>query len=169
MPLNAFVIRPFGVKEVVLPGKDERTPSGETVRTCPVAFIDFDKIHRQLIDPALARLKMLANTTEVVVSAGNIREDMFHLLMTADLVIADVTVHNPNVFYELGLAHALRKPVVLISASEDDVPFDVRHIRVIYYDVNDPFWGDKLLNKVAENILSAIRNPEEAIYNNSPE
>jgi hypothetical protein len=41
----------------------------------------------------------------------------------------------------LGLAHALEKPVVLVSSNEADVPFDLQHIRVIYYDVNDPFWG----------------------------
>jgi hypothetical protein len=44
------------------------------------------------------------------------------------------------------------------------VPFDLQHIRVIYYDVNDPFWGTKLIEKVAENILSALTNPEEAIF-----
>ena len=71
---------------------------------------------------------------------------------------------NPNVFYELGLAHALKKPVVLISSNEGDVPFDLKHIRVIYYDVTDPFWGQKLVEKVAENIISAIKNPEEAIF-----
>ena len=61
-------------------------------------------------------------------------------------------------------AHALKKPVVLVSANEPDVPFDLKHIRVIYYDVNDPFWGNKLIDKVAENILSAIKNPEEALF-----
>ena len=65
---------------------------------------------------------------------------------------------------ELGLAHALKKPVVLVSSNEEDVPFNLKHIRVIYYDVTDPFWGTKLLDKVAENILSAIQNPEEAIF-----
>lgn len=65
---------------------------------------------------------------------------------------------------EVGLAHALEKPVVLVSSNEDDVPFDLHHIRVIYYDMMDPFWGQKLLDKVAENILSAIKNPEEAIF-----
>ena len=55
---------------------------------------------------------------------------------------------------------------MLVSSNEDDVPFDVRHIRVIYYDVSDPFWGEKLITKVAENILSAIKNPEEAIFTN---
>jgi hypothetical protein len=47
----------------------------------------------------------------------------------------------------------------LVSAREEDVPFDLQHIRVIYYDVSDPFWGAKLIEKVAENILSAIQNP----------
>ena len=62
----------------------------------------------------------------------------------------------------------MQKPVVLVSSNQDDVPFDLQHIRVIYYDVNDPFWGEKLIKKVAENILSAINNPEEAIFNTTP-
>jgi hypothetical protein len=53
--------------------------------------------------------------------------------------------------------------VVLVSSNEADVPFDVRHVRVIYYDVSDPFWGDKLIAKVAENVVSALSNPKEAI------
>jgi len=51
-----------------------------------------------------------------------------------------------------------------VQAFDKDVPFDLQHIRVIYYDVTDPFWGVKLLDKVAENILSAIQNPEEAVF-----
>lgn len=72
-------------------------------------------------------------------------------------------------FYELGLAHAMKKPVVLVSSNQEDVPFDLQHIRVIYYDVYDPFWGEKLMNKVAENILSAINDPEEAIFKYPPD
>jgi hypothetical protein len=83
----------------------------------------------------------------------------------AKVLVAELTTKNPNVFYELGLAHALDKPVVLVSSNEQDVPFDLRHIRVIYYDVTDPFWGQKLIEKVAENILSALKNPEEAVFN----
>ena len=80
------------------------------------------------------------------------------------MLVAELTSRNPNVFYELGLAHALDKPVVLVSSNEDDVPFDLKHIRVIYYNVSDPFWGEKLIEKVAENILSALSNPEEAVF-----
>ena len=51
----------------------------------------------------------------------------------------------------------------MVSANEADVPFDLHHIRIIYYDVSDPFWGSKLIDKIAENIISAVKNPEEAI------
>jgi len=49
-------------------------------------------------------------------------------------VIADCTGRNPNVFYEIGLAHASGKPVILITQNSDDVPFDIRHLRYIQYD-----------------------------------
>jgi len=46
------------------------------------------------------------------------------------VLLAEVTDKNPNVFYELGLAHAARKPVIFTSGKLDDVPFDLRHLRV---------------------------------------
>jgi hypothetical protein len=49
------------------------------------------------------------------------------------------------------------------SHADGDVPFDVRHVRVIYYELTDPFWGQQLIAKVAENIISAIKNPHEAM------
>lgn len=99
-----------------------------------------------------------------IFATGKIIDQIWAGINAAKVLVAELTSRNPNVFYELGIAHALHKPVVLISSNEGDVPFDVRHIRVIYYDVNDPFWGNKLSEKVAENILSAIQNPEEAIF-----
>ena len=103
-----------------------------------------------------------------IFGAGKIMNQVWSGIRSAKVLVAELTSRNPNVFYELGLAHALKKPVVLISSNEDDVPFDLQHIRVIYYDVNDPFWGKKLVSKVAENILSAIENPEEAILPEGP-
>jgi hypothetical protein len=52
----------------------------------------------------------------------------------SDVVLADCTGRNPNVFYEIGIAHTLGKPVILISQDIDDVPFDLRHERVIVYE-----------------------------------
>jgi hypothetical protein len=88
-----------------------------------------------------------------IFGSGKIMDQIWQGITSAKILVAEMTTKNPNVFYELGLAHALKKPVVLISSNDKDVPFDLQHIRVIYYDMSDPFWGTKLLDKVAENRL----------------
>jgi len=67
-------------------------------------------------------------------------------LTAAKVLVADLTSRNPNVLMSWDCS-CLEKAGRLISSNEDDIPFDVRHIRVIYYDTNDPFWGDKLIAK----------------------
>ena len=54
--------------------------------------------------------------------------------------------------------------MVLVSSNQEDVPFDLRHIRVILYDQTDPFWGRKLIDKLADTLRSALSDPEEAIF-----
>ena len=98
-----------------------------------------------------------------IFATGKIIDQVWDGITAAKVLVAELTGRNPNVFYELGLAHALNKPVVLVSSNQSDVPFDLKHIRVIYYDMRDPFWGDKLIAKVAENIVSALKNPGEAL------
>jgi hypothetical protein len=98
-----------------------------------------------------------------IFATGKIIDQVWEGISKARVLVAELTGRNPNVFYELGLAHALNKPVVLVSSNQTDVPFDLKHIRVIYYDMSDPFWGDKLISKVAENIVSALKNPGEAL------
>jgi len=122
------------------------------------------RYYEMLYKPAIkkAGLQPVRADAEIF-GTGKIMDQVWAGIRRAKVLLAELTSRNPNVFYELGLAHALQKPVVLVSANEEDVPFDLRHIRVIYYDVSDPFWGDKLITKIAENILSAIKNPEEAI------
>jgi len=121
----------------------------------------YEKIYKPAIEKAgLTPIRADAD----IFGTGKIIDQVFQGLVAAKVLVAELTSRNPNVFYELGVAHALEKPVVLVSAREEDVPFDLQHIRVIYYDVNDPFWGTKLMEKVAENILSAIQNPEEAVF-----
>ena len=80
--------------------------------------MDFEQVHQDLIGPALEATQLSGSTTGEIVDAGNIREDMFSLILEADLVICDVTIHNANVFYELGIRHALRKRcTILIKGS----------------------------------------------------
>jgi len=121
-----------------------------------------------IYEPAIkkAGLTPIRADTEIF-ATGKIMDQVWSGINAARVLVAELTTRNPNVFYELGLAHALKKPVVLVSSNEEDVPFDLHHIRVIYYDVADPFWGEKLVAKVAENVLSALKNPEEAIFKGS--
>ena len=127
--------------------------------------------HYSLIyEPAIRKAGLRpVRADDDIFATGKIMDQVWAGINAAKVLVAELTTRNPNVFYELGLAHALKKPVVLVSSNESDVPFDVRHIRVIYYDVNDPFWGEKLMAKVAENILSAIKNPEEAVFKSPTE
>ena len=99
-----------------------------------------------------------------IFGTGKIMDQVWRGIRNATVLVAELTSKNPNVFYELGLAHALEKPVVLVSSNTDDVPFDLQHIRVILYDQTDPFWGQKLIDKIADNVKSAVSNPEEAIF-----
>jgi hypothetical protein len=65
---------------------------------------------------------------------GHIMTEIWSAIVKAKVLIADCTGRNPNVFYEIGLAHALGKPVVLITQASEDVPFDLRHYRYIQYE-----------------------------------
>lgn len=121
--------------------------------------------YQQIYEPAIRKAGLRpVRADDDIFGAGKIIDQIWDGINAAKVLVAEMTNRNPNVFYELGLAHALDKPVVLVSSNEEDVPFDLKHIRVIYYNVSDPFWGEKLIEKVAENILSALSNPEEAVF-----
>jgi hypothetical protein len=125
--------------------------------------------YEQVYKPAIEKAGLRAVRADTdIFGTGKIIDQIWAGINAAKVLVAELTSRNPNVFYELGLAHAFEKPVVLVSSNEQDVPFDLQHIRVIYYDVTDPFWGNKLLDKVAENILSALKNPEEAVLRRYP-
>ena len=118
-----------------------------------------------IYEPAIKKAGLRAVRADAdIFGTGKIMDQIWAGINAAKVLVAELTTRNPNVFYELGLAHAKEKPVVLVSSNEGDVPFDLKHIRVIYYDTTDPFWGQKLIDKVAENIISALNNPEEAVF-----
>ncbi len=129
MTRRAFIIRPFGRKRIQT---DVGTPEAE---------VDFDRVERELIGPALEALDIGGRTTGEIFSQGNIREDMFHRLMTADLVVADISIPNANVFYELGIRHALQdRHTVLIRfvVPDQKAVFDIAPERYMVYDVDNP-------------------------------
>ncbi len=131
---DAFVVRPFGKKNGV----------------------NFDEVQEMLIIPALKKAGAEGITTAAILKAGNIRQDMFQLLLTSDLVIADISIHNANVFYELGIRHALRaQKTLLIRSRKDEVPFDLKTDRYFAYDHEDPSASlDGLYQSIRATLLS---------------
>lgn len=77
--------------------------------------------------------------------------DILNLIRTSCIVIVDFTGKNPNVMYETGVAHALGKEVIPITQAMEDVPFDVRHLRVLEYKNNETGRKD-LENRLEERI-----------------
>lgn len=100
--------------------------------------IDFNRVYAELIKPALETAGLEAFRADEEARAGDIRTDMFQELVIADLVVADITLDNPNVWYELGVRHALRaRGVVLISGGRVTTAFDVYTDRKLRYSLKD--------------------------------
>ena len=152
---RAFVIRPFGIK------KDS---AGGTV--------DFDHVHAELIGPALKCAGLVGSTTGEIIEAGNIREDMFSLIIEADLIVCDITYHNANVFYELGIRHALRKKrTVLIKGSPvaDSTPFDILTDRYVPYQVSEPAAACAALTAAIKATLASDRETDSPVFKMLPD
>lgn len=121
MLLHAFIAMPFGTK----PGADG-------------VPIQFDRIRAELLAPALAAAGYREFRADDERRAGDIRADMFQELLVADLVVVDLTIDNPNVWYELGVRHALRaRGVVLVQGPRPTQPFDVVTDRKLLYHLKD--------------------------------
>ena len=151
---RAFIIRPFGTK------KD----SGG-------AEIDFERVDRELIRPALEAVNLGGGTTGEIVDAGNIREDMFGLIFEADVVVCDITILNANVFYELGIRHALRKKsTVMIKGqpTKDGTPFDLLTDRYLPYDIGNPGASMGKLIATLKASLNSARETDSPIFQMLP-
>ena len=85
------------------------------------------------------------------------------MIQDATVLLAELTTTNANVFYELGVAHEKGKPVVLVSETMDSVPFDLRQLRVILYDKDDPSWGNKLRQSIERALVETLSSPIESV------
>lgn len=100
--------------------------------------IDFDAVYRNLLKPAIEAAGLEVFRADEEQAAGDIKADMFQELLIADLVVADLTLDNPNMWYELGVRHALRaRGVVLVQGLRATQPFDIYTDRKYRYSLKD--------------------------------
>lgn len=96
----------------------------------------FDEIYRDIVRPLAADLKLtIARGDEFTSTQGVIMEEVWSALNNCRFVIVEITGGNDNVFYELGIAHTLNKPAILITQAmrPEQIPFNIRHLRYLPY------------------------------------
>lgn len=95
---------------------------------------EFDLVYSEIIRPAASALGLTVIRADEMFSPGAITEQIRVAIQQSRICIADVSSPNPNVLYEIGIAHTLAKPTLLIARDITDVPFDLRALRIIIYD-----------------------------------
>lgn len=96
----------------------------------------FDHVYTG-IRAAASTANMICKRVDDIWENDHIIQDVIDLIVQAKVVVCDLTGRNPNVFYEMGIAHALGKDVIMLTQNPSDVPFDVTHIRYIKYLGNE--------------------------------
>lgn len=115
---------------------------------------EFNDLYQDQLKPLIESLSLTCLRADEVFSTGAIIEDIWENINKARFLVADVTGRNPNVFYELGIAHAIDKEVIIITQKIDDVPFDTKHIRHIVYEFTPR--GVKKLEEVLKYTINNI-------------
>jgi tetratricopeptide (TPR) repeat protein len=152
---------PFGTKEA-----EGATPATDSAPAKPAVNINFDDVYELLIKPALTKAMCVPFRADKEPGAGDIRTDMYFELVVADVILADISILNPNVFYELGVRHGVApRGVLMIHGGWSRRPFDVAPDRTFDYDgklfvsqkeERDEAWR-KRLEAEAARLATALR------------
>lgn len=146
-----------------------RKQSDITSKTKDICFVIMpfggwlDDYYKAIYKPAIEATGLDPHRADDLFRPSTIVNDVWAYTRRAKLLVADLTGKNPNVFYELGIAHALAKPVVMIAESMEDIPFDLRALRIIIYDKNAPEWGALLRSKIESAITEVLQAPVAAV------
>jgi hypothetical protein len=139
-----FVLMPFGQK----PAADG-------------TLIDFDKVYQELIAPALEAAEVQPFREDEQKTGGIIHKTMFESLALSEYAVADLTIANANVFYELGIRHAAKPyTTVPIYAKDSRLPFDVNLLRCLPYKIQSGSPVD--LEETRKSLTALLREARQA-------
>jgi len=146
-----FVLMPFGKK----PAADGR-------------LVDFDAVYEQLIKPSVVAAGLEPLRADEEMTGGIIHKPMFERLILCEYAVADLTTANANVFYELGLRHAVRPAttVLLFAQGTGQLPFDVAPLRAVPYQLGAD--GKPVMNSLDRDMLTAKLRDARQVKTDSP-
>jgi hypothetical protein len=117
-----------------------------------------------IVEPALDQLGLKVVRADAIDKPGFITRQIIDYLMKSKLVVADLSFHNPNVFYELAIRHAARLPVVQIIRKSDRIPFDLNQVRTIQIDDSDIYALVPRIEtyraEIANQVRQVLENPD---------
>lgn len=140
----------------------KRKPTGSCFVLIPFKE-PFDGYYDSIISPAVTSANLEPLRGDSLFRPSPIMSDIWKMIREAKVLVADLTEKNANVFYELGLAHAIGKPVILVAETIDNVPFDLQSLRVLKYDKNHPTWGNRLKAALASAIRETLSDTRDAV------
>lgn len=111
--------------------------------------------------PVAADIGLRCVRADNLSTANAVMHDIWDSICASRIIISDCTGRNPNVFYELGIAHTIGKKVILITQNREDVPFDIRHMRYIEYICDE----DGLLNlkiRLRDTIMTVLNEQQSS-------
>src|SRR5436190_11073356 len=147
----AFVVMPFS-----------RKPTARTEPDVP-SEVDFDALWERVHQPVLEQLGYQAVRADRDIGALIIAE-MIQRLAIADLVVADITLSNANVYYEVGVRHAARKQgCVLVSADWSRTPFDLDQMRQLRFPLADGEVGVEAATRAREALAAGLQSLVDGI------
>lgn len=139
---TCFVIAPIGES-----GSDTRKRS--------------DQVLKHVISPAISQCSYKAVRADQISEPGMITSQVIQHIVDDDLVVADLTERNPNVFYELAIRHAIQKPLVQIIKKGEQIPFDVAGTRTIHVDHHDLDSVEAARKEIINQIKSVEKDPSK--------
>lgn len=115
-----------------------------------------------LFKPALLELDYELIRADKEDIPGSISRQIVERIIKSELVIADISDYNPNVFYELSIRNAVNKPVIVIKTPEQKPPFDIQDTRAISVDMMKPKIWQSAITQIKKQVKEAEKNPTQA-------
>lgn len=123
----------------------------------------FNSYYAAIIQPAIRAAGLQSVRADEITKPGAIVGQIWQGIQDATICIAELTEQRPNVMYELGLAHAVGKPVISIVQDMKDVPFDLTHLRHIVYRTSEIGWDEKLRTALAAMLRDTLSDPSGSL------
>ena len=148
---TCFVIMPFG---------DKVDKEGKTIH--------FDDVYDTFIEPTVRETGVECIRCDKIVESGGIHNKMFFNIYDADVAVVDITMLNPNVFYELGMRHSVKKNVtIIIQQAGTQIPFNISGFTIVSYKLDDPVvlkQAAELIQTMINNGLANVKKSDSPIY-----